>query len=84
MSDKFNIWDSIALQDSVKLALQLRAKIEDICLANQCTTKDLPDSLIPTHQLYMLALSYEATYNKVLELELVKTGNLKSNHNNIH
>jgi len=48
------------------------------------TTKDLPDSLIPTHQLYMLALSYEATYNKVLELELVKTGNLKSNHNNVH
>ena len=43
MSDKFNIWDSIALQDSVKLALQLRAKIEDICVANQCTTKDLPD-----------------------------------------
>ena len=84
MSDKFNIWDSIALQDSVKLALQLRARIEEICTANQCLPKDLPDSLIPTHQLYMLALSYEATYNKVLELELVKTGNLKSNHNNIH
>ena len=84
MSDKFNIWDSIALQDSVKLALQLRGKIEQICLVNQCAPKDLPDSLIPTHQLYLLALSYEATYNKVLELELVKTGNLKSNHNNIH
>ena len=27
----------------------------------------------------MLALSYEATYNKLIELELVKTGNLKSN-----
>ena len=84
MSDQFKIWDSIALQDSVKLALQLRSRIELLCQQNNCLPKDLPDSLLSTHALYMLALSYEATYNKILELDLVKTGNLKSDHNNIH
>jgi hypothetical protein len=77
MSKKFRIWDSLALSDSAKLSLQLSQKIEEICEANKAAPHELPDSLVPTDKLYMLALAYTAAYEALVEYDLVKTGNIK-------
>lgn len=84
MSSGFRVHDSILLQDSIKVALQIKEKIEELSHANKATPDQLPDSLIPTNILYDLAACYEAMYTMLLDLELVKTGNLKSDINNIH
>lgn len=77
MSKKFRVWDSLALADSAKLSLQLSQKIEEICEDNKAAPHELPDSLVPTDKLYMLALAYTAAYEALVEYELVKTGNIK-------
>jgi hypothetical protein len=84
MSKPFRIWDSITLEQGVHLALQFRSKIEELCNANQCLPRDLPDSLISSEQLYVLVLSYEAAYSKLLDAELLKTGNLRGENSNLH
>jgi hypothetical protein len=86
MSDKFRIWDSIALSDAVKLSIQIKSTIEETCIKNNLDIRNLPGSLVPTEHLYNIVSAYEAAYNRLLELDLVKTGNLKSfkQRNNIH
>jgi hypothetical protein len=85
MSKPFRVWDSITLQQSAELAVQLKAKIEELCEANQCLPQDLPDSLISSSQLYVLVVSYEAAYSKLLNLDLLKTGIFSTNyHHNLH
>lgn len=84
MTKDFRVWDSIQLQDAVKQALQIKGKIQQICIEHNATPQQLPHSLVPTDHLYDLAVCFEAAYNKLIEYELVKTGNLKSNRNNIH
>lgn len=80
----FRVWDSITLQDTLKTAIQIKQKIDQICLDNKVTPQQLPNSLVPTAQLYDLAVTFVAQYEKLLDYDLVKTGNLKSNRNNIH
>ena len=84
MTKEFRIWDSISLQDAVKHAIQIKSKITQICVEHNATPQQLPHSLVPTDHLYDLAVCCEAMYEKLIEYELVKTGNLKSNRNNIH
>jgi hypothetical protein len=85
MTDKpFRIWDAITLQEAAKIAIQLTAIIDETCLQNKTIPALLPPSLMPTEKLYILAASFDAAYNKLIEYELTKTGNLRSDKDNIH
>jgi hypothetical protein len=81
MSDKFRVWDSIQLHETIKHSIQFRAKLEQLCIENQQDLHELPDSLIPSALLYMLVTSNEAMYNKLLEQDLIQTLNPKHNLN---
>jgi len=81
MSDKFRVWDSIQLHETLKHSIQFRAKLEQLCIENQQDLTQLPDSLIPSVILYMLVASNEAMYNKLLEQDLIQTLNPKQNTN---
>ena len=72
---KFKTWDSEILADAVKISLQIRAKIEEMCIKTMTSPDDLPNSLIPTENLYNLVCAYEAAYNALIDNELVKAGN---------
>jgi hypothetical protein len=76
---KFNTWDSTELSDAVKISLQIRTKIEEMCLTAMVSPDDLPNSLIPTSNLYKLVCAYEAAYAELLAQDLVRTGNPKTN-----
>jgi len=76
---KFKTWDSEILLDAVKISLQIRTKIEELCIKTQLTPDDLPNSLIPTDSLYKLVCAYEASYNALVENDLLKSGNIKTN-----
>jgi len=43
--------------------------------------EELPNSIIDTDKLYLLSLAYTAAYDKLVEYDLVKTGNIKSTKN---
>jgi len=82
---KFRIWDSEALASSLKIAIQMRAKINEIAIENKVPINSVPQSLVPTSILYDLIVCYEAMYNKLLDNDLVKTGNLRTpTKNNLH
>lgn len=81
---EFTKGDNIILQDTIKLALQIKQKIEKLTHDVKQPPEALPDSLIPTDILYDIVACYEATYTMLLDQQLIKTGNLKSNRNNIH
>jgi hypothetical protein len=78
---KFRTWDSQILTDAVKISLQIRTKIEEMCIATRSPPDGLPNSLIPTDNLYSLVCAYEAAYNALIENDLIKTGNLKTDKN---
>jgi hypothetical protein len=76
--------DSITLQETFKTASQIVQTINQVCEENKSIPQQLPDSLVPTHHLYLLAASFIVSYDKILEYELAKTGNLLNDKNNIH
>jgi hypothetical protein len=76
---KFNTWDSTVLADAVKISIQIRTKIEEMCITTRTPPDDLPNSLIPTSNLYNLVCAYEAAYNALIEKDLVKSGNPQTN-----
>jgi hypothetical protein len=78
---KFKAWDSEVLADAVKISLQIRSKIEDMCITTRTPPNGLPNSLIPTDNLYSLVCAYEAAYNALIENDLVKSGNLPTDKN---
>ena len=80
---KFKTWDSEILADAVKISIQIRAKIEEMCINARVPPDGLPNSLIPTDNLYSLVCAYEAAYNALMENDLVKSGNLTT-QKNIH
>jgi hypothetical protein len=80
---KFRTWDSEILLDAVKVSLQIRTKIEELCIKTHSMPDALPNSLIPTENLYTLVCAYEAAYNSLIENDLLKSGNPKT-QNNIH
>jgi hypothetical protein len=80
---KFRTWDSEILLDAVKVSLQIRTKIEELCIKTHSMPDSLPNSLIPTENLYTLVCAYEAAYNSLIENDLLKSGNPKT-QNNIH
>jgi len=78
---KFKTWDSEILADAVKISLQIRTKIEEMCIATRSPPDALPNSLIPTDNLYSLVCAYEAAYNALIENDLLKSGNVKTDKN---
>lgn len=82
----FRIWDSIALNDNIKIALQIKSKLEELSKANKLEIEELPDSLVPSSILYDMMACFTAAYDMLLDKELVMTGNLKSpkKQNNLH
>lgn len=80
-NEKFRVWDSVTLTETAKLALQLKQKIEEICETVNKTPDELPDSVLDTERLYMLSISYMAAYDKLVEYNLLKTGNIKQTKN---
>lgn len=82
----FKLWDSIALADNIKLALQIKNKIEKLSHEGQVEVQDMPDSIVPTEALYEMMACFVAAYDMLLDQELVRTGNLKSSskRNNLH
>lgn len=80
-NEKFRVWDSVTLSESAKLALQLKQKIEEICLSLGKNPEELPDSVLDTDRLYMLSISFIAAYDKLTEYNLLKTGNIKQTKN---
>jgi len=82
---KFRIWDSAKLAKNLKIAIQIRAKIQEIAIESKVPINEVPQSLVPTSTLYDLTVCYEALYNKLLDLDLVETGDFKQpNKNNLH
>ena len=80
-NQKFRVWDSATLTESAKLAIQLKQKIEEICVSLDKTPEELPDSVLDTDRLYMLSISFMAAYDKLVEYDLLKTGNIKQTKN---
>lgn len=81
MSKQFRIWESVQLHETVKSCIELRFKLEQICIEQQKQLAELPDSLMPSELLYMIVASNEAMYNKLLEQNLLKTLNPTTNLN---
>lgn len=81
---EFSKQDNILIQDTIKWALQIKEKIETTTHKVKQPPEALPDSLVPTDILYDIVACFEAMHTMLLDLELIKTGNLKSNRNNIH
>lgn len=78
---QFRIWESVQLQETVRNCIELRFKLEQICIEQEKQLTELPDSLIPSELLYMIVASNEAMYNKLLQQDLLKTLNPTTNIN---
>ena len=78
---QFRIWESVQLQETVRNCIELRFKLEQICIEQEKQLTELPDSLIPSELLYMIVASNEAMYNKLLQQDLLKTLNTTTNIN---
>ncbi len=84
MSKPLKLWENVAINDAIKHALQIRENIEHIAITNNVPIGEIPASLIPTNILYNIVSCYEILYTLGLDLELIKTGNLRTDTNNIH
>lgn len=78
MSKKLRVWDSKVLADVYTLLLQMQNGIEEIVRnTGVISLSDLPHSMIPTKTLYEISLCYEVMYHKLVEYDLLNTGNTK-------
>lgn len=76
--EKLRVWDSKVLADVFVLLQQIQAGIAQ--LVNKTGAQslaDLPNSMVPTEKLYEITLCYELMYSKLLEYDLLATGNTK-------
>ena len=78
---KLRIWDSKLISDIYSIAAQMRHSIDIIIEnSNGIDIVALPNSMVPTETLYELCICYEMLYSKVLEYDLINTGNIKQTH----
>jgi len=81
MNRKLRVWDIKVLSDVYVLLGQMQSAIEQITKNTAAQSlADLPNSMIPTQTLYEISLCYELMYSKLLEHDLLDTGNIKSTH----
>jgi hypothetical protein len=83
MSDP-KLWDSTSAGLALKHSLQIKENIEELCYANTVVPSELPDSLLATDLLYNLVCCYMVMYDKILDNDLLKTANPKTNFNTSH
>lgn len=81
---KFRVWDSLQIHETVKHSIQLRTKLEHLCVEHNKTLDELPDSLVPSGLLYLLVASNEAMYHSLLERDLIETFNNPKINQNLH
>lgn len=75
---KIRIWNSKTLADMYVIMQQMQAGIAAIAQKiNVTSISDIPNSMVPTQTLYELSLCYELMYEKLLEYDLLNTGNKK-------
>lgn len=76
--EKIRVWNSKILADGYVVLEQMAARIADIVEKTEATSlSDLPNSMIPTLTLYEIAVGYSLMYEKLLEYDLLNTGNIK-------
>ncbi len=83
MSDP-KLWDSTAAALGLKHALQIKENIEELCYENKTIPSELPESLLSTDLLYNLVSCYTIMYSRILDDDLLKTANPKTNFNSSH
>lgn len=80
MNNKLKVWDSQVLTQMLGLLTQVEAGIASLVMHTGVKSlNDLPPSTLPTSTLYQLCLCYEGMYEKLLEYDLLTTGNIKQN-----
>jgi hypothetical protein len=78
MSNKIRIWDTKLLTNTYAVVAQMKAQIETIVQQTGVTSLQvLPNSMIPTDKLYEIATCYEILYNRLLDQDLLNSGNIK-------
>lgn len=81
MSSAVKPWNSKTLNEAATLCTQIQERIESVCSESDVDDLDLlPDSLVPTSKLYLIALCFTSVYEILLNDQLIKTGNPKPNH----
>lgn len=76
--EKLRVWDSKVLSDVFVLLQQIQTGIEQLVEKTGAQSlADLPNSMLPTEKLYEITLCYELMYSKLLEYDLLATGNTK-------
>lgn len=76
--EKLRVWDSKVLSDVFVLLQQIQAGIAQLVEKTGAQSlADLPNSMIPTEKLYEITLCYELMYSRLLEYDLLATGNTK-------
>lgn len=79
---KLKTWESKALTQTLTTVTQIQKHMETCLVGAELDNAALlPPSLIPTHQLYEIALCYTALYELLQEEHLIKSGNIKSTSN---
>lgn len=71
------ILDSAYLTRAYTTSQQMKSKIAEIILANESSLEELPHSMVPSELLFNIVVAYIDVYNKLLEHDLVSTGNHK-------
>lgn len=79
----FRVWESDILNQTMVLAMELQARLEDISVKEEVTLEEMKPSMMSSSSLYVLADSYLALYNASLREGLIRTANL-TNHPQIH
>jgi hypothetical protein len=74
---KFRAKDNVVLLETLQKTMQIVSKIEGLCDEHEVSTELLPDSKIPTHILYDIAVCFEEMYFALLDEELVQAGYTK-------
>jgi hypothetical protein len=75
---KLKAYHQRTLFDTYQTAIQIREAIDRLLANNKNVgVTQLPDSSIPTSDLYLLVLCYEAIFDICVENELLKEGNIK-------
>lgn len=84
MITKFNNNECIVIQKAMQDAINIKHNIEEVFITTGTSPTDMPPAVVPTAVLYDMLSCFEALYTKALELEMLRSGNLKSTRNNIH
>jgi hypothetical protein len=78
MSNKLKIWDTRLISDTYTITAQMQAQIDAIVEQTGVSNlESLPHSMIPTASLYEILICYAMLYNRVLDADLLNTGNAK-------